>query len=312
MPFYRSLNHWSDATRGVALSIGNFDGVHVGHQALIRQVVAQSKAKQLVPTVMMFKPHPKDYFSGQPLPRVFQLRDKLLTLPQYGIQRVLLMSFDQALAQVSARDFVQSILVEHLNVKALVVGDDFRFGYQRQGDLSLLMAMGKQYGFEVTVVSNVSSNQTRVSSSLIRQQLQHGDFKLVSELLGRPYTLSGRVVYGQQLGRAWGFPTLNLKCRYDLALRGIFAVKVHGLDQVYSGAAYVGTRPTLGGKQCVLEVHLLNFNNDCYKRHVAVEFVKKLRSDISFQNETALREQIALDIKATEDYFNTTRTSMHE
>ena len=248
---------------GVA-AIGNFDGVHLGHQALIQKVIQQAKVRRAPSIVITFEPHPFEFFQKEHLtiPRLTRLREKFTALSACGVDYILILKFNQQLAETSASDFVAEILHHRLRLKELIVGDDFRFGRGRLGDLSLLQSMGETLGFEAIEVPAVQVDGVRISSTRIRQALEAGDHVLVERLLGHPYFMQGRVRSGDQLGRKLGFPTANIFLHRQLTpVKGIYFVYVHDLaDHPLPGAANVGTRPTIGGTRTLLEVHLLDFN----------------------------------------------------
>jgi riboflavin kinase / FMN adenylyltransferase len=293
--------------RPSALTIGNFDGVHLGHQALLNELGRTATACGLVSCVLTFEPHPREYFAsigrGQAPVRVLSLRDKLDVLAGSRVQRVNIAHFNAKLAQMSAEDFIDGVLVNALQMRHLLIGDDFRFGAQRRGDLEMLLRHGSRKGFVVQAMATVSNERGRISSSAIRDALQRGQLDQVRALLGRPYTMSGHVIHGRKLGRTLGFPTLNLRVPFEKpALHGVFAVRVHGLcDQETApqlGVASLGTRPAVetDGKP-LLEVHVLDFSESVYGRLVQVEFISKLRDEANYPTLAALRVQIAEDAR---------------
>jgi len=248
--------------------------------------------------VLTFEPHPQEFFAGASAPpRLSSLRDKLALFDELGVHRVLCLRFKRELAEMRAADFVARILVAGLGARHLVVGDDFRFGHDREGDFQFLVEQGGRHGFSVARTDTYEVGGARVSSTRVREQLARADFAAAAALLGRPYTISGRVLRGDQRGREWGFPTANLKVkRVNPPVTGTFAVLVAGVreDPVY-GVANLGTRPTVDGTRTLLEVHLLDFADDIYARRISVEFLTKLRDEQRFESLQALREQIARD-----------------
>lgn len=303
----RSLNEVPRAALGGIATMGNFDGVHLGHQALIREVVQEAKAAACPSVVITFEPHPFEFFSGEALtiPRITRFREKFHALRALGCDYVLLLKFNQALASINASDFVDALWVKALKVKGLIIGDDFHFGQARAGNLALLQAKGDHHGFTVRAVPTYLRDGERVSSTRVRAALQAGDLSLAARLLGRPFSLEGRVRHGAKLGRAWGFPTANIYLHRRLTpVKGVFTVKVHGLgERAEVGVANVGTRPTVDGTRTLLEVHLHDFNRDIYGHDVRVEFCTKLRDEVRFSSLDALRQQIANDVMASHDYF---------
>lgn len=284
---------------GAAVAIGSFDGLHLGHQALIRRIQTVGRSQGLVPTVCSFQPHPRKLFSPQQAPGlILPLRDKLDALARAGLGRTHFLRFNEAMASLSPQEFVQQILVRVLQSRLVVVGEDFRFGHRRAGDIGLLTSLGEQHGFQTEAVSEVVEGGLKVSSSRVRQALADGDLGLVRRLLGRPYTLSGRVRYGQQLGRKLGFPTLNLAMPDDLVAIGIFAVRVHGLSrQPLPGVASLGRRPTVESNgRLLLEVHVLDWDGLAYGQAVQVEMVERLRGEKTFDHLDAMIEQMHQDL----------------
>ena len=298
--------------RPCALTIGNFDGVHRGHQAILARLGSEAARLGLPSCVLTFEPNPREFFAargkGQAPARISTLRDKLEALAQYGIERVDIAHFGASLAACSAESFIEDILVGGLQLRYLLVGDDFRFGAQRRGDFAMLSRFASAKGFELASVATVSDEFGRISSSAVRQALDGGDLRRAEDLIGRPYSISGHVVHGRKLGRDFGFPTLNLRLPFAKpAASGIFVVRVHGLaGQALPGVASLGTRPAVepDGRP-LLEVHLFDFAQDVYGRLVRVEFVHKLRDEQPFETLDLLKAQIARDAQAARDYFST-------
>lgn len=294
-----------------ALTIGNFDGVHLGHAAVLRNLVALAKERGLVPTVVTFAPNPKAYFAqlrGVPLPtQIMPLRDKVAALKRLGIEQVVILPFDAKLANMPAEAFVQTVLNERLNTQLLMVGDDFRFGAQRKGDFALLSNLQGQYGYELQNLNSVLQDDVRVSSSSIRALLAKGELKKAVQLLGHSLTLSGHVIRGKQLGRTIGIPTINLKMPAQLATQGVYAVTVRlsGFpDRVVQGAASIGTRPSVDSNgQCWCEVHLLDFNESVYGQMACVSLLHKVRDEEKFDSFDDLISAIEADIDACSIYF---------
>jgi len=294
------------ANRGV-ITIGNFDGVHLGHQELVQQVIKAARATQVPAIVVTFEPHPFEFFEQgeHKIPRITRLREKFNALAECGVDYVLILPFNQKLASLSASDFVSDILHHYLQPTQVMVGDDFRFGYKRQGDFSLLQNMGKELGFTVTAMPTLLIENERVSSTRVRQALLAGDHAAASRLLGHAYFMLGRVSPGDQLGRQLGFPTANIHLHRKLTpVRGIYTVYMHGIaEQPLRGVANVGTRPTVDGTRTLLEVHLLDFDQDIYGRYVKVEFCKKLREEVRYPTLALLKEQISIDVEEARAYF---------
>lgn len=297
----------AQATGACVLAIGNFDGVHLGHRALLERLVATARQHGLPPAVMTFEPHPRELFAPDQAPaRLTSLREKLALLEGCGIEEVFLLHFSRKLADLSAEAFIERVLVQGLAVRHLIIGDDFRFGKGRAGDFAMLQAAGAAHGFGVEAMHTIEIDGERVSSSAVRNALGAGDLEHAARLLGRPYNISGRVVHGDKIGRKIGWPTANIQLkRKRVALTGVFAATVSGLDKRHlPGAASLGVRPTLGqGLKPVLEVHLLDFDQEIYGAHVTVHLLHKLRDEMKFDSFAELAAQIARDVQATQDYF---------
>lgn len=305
MQLHRSFPSQSTSAR--VLAIGNFDGLHLGHRALLERLTAHARRMNLPPAVMTFEPHPRELFTPEQAPaRLTSLREKLALLDACGIEEVFLLHFSRKLAGLSAQEFIERVLVRGLNVRHLIIGDDFRFGKGRAGDFAMLQAAGQQHGFGVEAMHTIEVGGERVSSSAVREALCAGDLEHAARLLGRPYSIAGRVVHGGKIGRKLGWPTANIQLkRKRVALTGVFAATVSGLDKRHlPGAASLGVRPTLGlGLRPVLEVHLFDFDQEIYGAHVTVHLLHKLRDEAKFDSLEALTAQIARDVAATQDYF---------
>lgn len=308
--FVRGLHNMQalagDHYRGCVATIGSFDGVHRGHRAILEQVKKQARAMHLPSVVMVFEPQPSEYFSGEQAPaRLMLLRDKVLALRDEGVDHVLCLPFNQRLRSMSEDVFISEVLVKALAVKHLVVGDDFRFGRDRKGDFALLQSVATQSGFALEQTLTVEHGAERISSTRIRRLLQEQDFVLAEELLGRPYSIRGRVVYGQQLGRTLGFPTANVRLnRYRSPLSGVFAVEVLLGEQRLNGVANIGIRPTVAGLiKPILEVHLLDFDQMIYGLCISVRPLKKLREEKKFSSLDELKRNIARDVEEAKTFF---------
>lgn len=283
---------------GCVATIGNFDGLHLGHQHVIRHVREKAAELQLPTTVISFEPLPFEYFNPQQAARIYPLRDKFRRLNESGLDQFACLIFDEKISRMAPEEFVQDILLDSLRVRYLVVGDDFRFGYQRKGDFELLQHMGTQHGMQVVNLNTFAcGDNQRVSSTRIREHLRKGELAPANKLLGANYRLSGRIRHGDKLGRTINFPTLNLRMPENLTLcKGVYAVKVHGLkEQALDGVANLGTRPTVDGKETRLEVHLFEFQDEVYGRHVSIEPTHFIREERKFESFDALREQIHKD-----------------
>jgi riboflavin kinase/FMN adenylyltransferase len=287
-----------------ALAIGNFDGVHRGHQALLAQLRVAAERLGVDAAVMTFEPHPREFFamkSGditRAPARISNLRDKLQSLANAGVDRVIVEHFNAHFAALSPEAFVERVLVEGLHARWLLVGEDFCYGARRAGNIATLIEAGQRHGFEVVTLPTVLHGEDRISSSAVRDALQAGDFERTRELLGHSYRISGHVIHGQKLGRTLGFPTLNLRlphCRP--ALSGIFVVQVHGLaEEPLPGVASLGVRPTVDDSgRVLLETHVFDFAQQCYGKLVQVEFLEKLRDEEKYVDLPTLTAAIEAD-----------------
>ena len=289
-----------------AIAIGNFDGVHRGHGALLERLCDVARESRLPPTILTFEPHPREFFSPASAPaRLSTLREKLELLADAGVEQAMVCRFNKAFAALSADQFIEQVLIGGLRARHLIIGDDFRFGKGRAGDFALLQVAGRQFGFSVEAMGSITVDDERVSSSGVRAALAAGDMEHAARLLGRPYIIDGKVTQGQQLGRQWGFPTANIRIKHNpLPMTGVFAVEVGGLgDKLLPGVANLGIRPTVGGTRPLLEVHLFDFDRDIYGAHISVRFVHKLRNEQRFPNFDALKAQIAADAATARAFF---------
>ena len=305
--FIHGLHCLAKLPKSWVVTIGSFDGVHRGHLAVLDQVKSLSAEYELPSLVIIFEPQPYEFFSRESAPaRLMRLREKVAALLQAGIDSVVCLKFNQALRSLTADEFIKQILVEGIGVKHLVVGDDFRFGCDRQGDFALLVKRGAEYDFSVRDTCTLSQQQERISSTRIRHLLENSQLEEASQLLGHHFRVCGKVIYGKQLGRSLGFPTANIGLgRYRSPVNGVYAVTVSIAKGVYRGVANVGVRPTVGGvKKPILEVHILDFNSAIYGQYVQVEFLHKLREEQRFCSLDELRKQIQIDLKNAISYFS--------
>lgn len=305
MQLIRGIHNLRPEHAGCVLTIGNFDGVHRGHQAVLRQLQLKAKELGLPSCVMVFEPQPLEFFSPSTAPaRISRLRDKYHAMASLGIDRLLCVKFDHHFAQLSADDFIKQVLVAKLNVRFLVVGDDFRFGIKRCGDFSLLHQAGEKYGFQVLSTDTLLHDEQRVSSTLLREALKTGNMTHVERMLGQPYTIHGRVAHGAKLGRTIGFPTANIHLkRLVVPLQGVFAVIVDVDNQKYTAVANIGFRPTVNGTRSQLEVHLFDFNGNLYGKRLQIEVCHKLRDEQKFESFAALQAQITEDARQAREWF---------
>jgi riboflavin kinase/FMN adenylyltransferase len=307
MELVRGLHNLRPRHRGCVATIGNFDGVHRGHQAVLEQLARSAQELQLPLTVITFEPQPREFFApGGIPPRLTRLREKLEAMRAYGVDRVVCLRFDAYLASLPPADFIRVILVEGLGVRYLVVGDDFRFGRERAGNFALLEQAGARQGFPVVAMQTFDVGGSRVSSTRIREALETGDLETAALLLGRPYGMCGRVAHGDKRGRTIGFPTANIYLHRAAApVAGVFTVAMHGVPGApLPGVANVGTRPTVDGTRSQLEVHLFDFDRDIYGCHVQVSFLHRLRDEQRFESFDALQAQIRLDAEQARAFFS--------
>ena len=295
----------------LALTIGNFDGVHLGHRAMLARLVGKARELKLRSCVLTFEPHPREFFAPHAAPtRLTRLREKLELIAEAGVERVHVLRFDARLAALAAERFIDVVLAERLGTRWLLVGRDFRFGTKRAGDYAMLESAATRIGFRIEAMPDVTHEGERVSSSAVRSALAAGDLAGAARLLGRAYRMSGRVAHGEKLGRALGFPTANIVLRRRPPLAGIFAVQAE-LEEAHSafsgpmrGVASVGRRPTVReNAPPLLEIHLFDFDGDLYGRHLRVRFLEKLRDEEKFDGLDALRSAIRQDVGRARDYF---------
>jgi riboflavin kinase/FMN adenylyltransferase len=305
MHFFRGLHNTRSFSQGCVLTIGNFDGVHCGHQQVLAKLTAEAELLGLPAAVMIFEPQPKEYFdiNGAPA-RLTTLAEKIELLEQQGIDALACMAFNNRFMSLSAEDFVKQVLVDGLNVKALIIGDDFKFGCDRSGDFEYLKQAGKDYGFTVQDTKTVLQGGMRVSSTEVRAALEQGDLVQAQELLGREFAISGRIAHGQKLGRTLGVPTANVILkRHKTPLVGVYAVQVVTPVGTYNGVANIGMRPTVGALVPILEPHLFDFNGDLYGQRLKVVFKQKIRDEKRFNGLDELKAAIYEDIETAKAFF---------
>lgn len=297
--------------RGCALTIGNFDGVHLGHQQILNRLLDQAKRLNVPSVVMIFEPQPREFFAKKLAnvtapARLMRLRDKIHALNSMGVDYLLCIRFDSTFAQQQPDEFIQNLLVNQLHVKYLSVGDDFQFGYKRSGNFEILQKAGEQFGFSVENSHSHCLGEERISSSLIRQALEQDDLSQAEKMLGKPYSIRGRVAHGNKLGRTIGFPTANIMLnRLVTPIQGVYAVQVETAEGVFNGIANVGNRPTINGTKPLLEVHIFGFQGNLYGKAIGVNFLHKIRNETKFENFEALKLQIEKDVSKVKNYFTT-------
>ena len=298
MELVRGLHNISQRHRGCVLTVGNYDGVHLGHQQMIGVLKARAAQLRSAATVLVFEPSSKEFIDpdGAP-PRLTRWREKFLALAAQGVERLVTLRFDECMRAMTPRSFVDELIVERLGTRHMVVGDDFRYGSNAGGTIESLRAAGQEHGFGVEQIAPFCFDGVRVSSTAVRERLELADYPGAARLLGRPYRMMGRVVHGRRLGRALGFPTANLRLmRRKPPVWGISAVWVHGIDsRPLPAVASLGTRPTVNGVEPLLEAHVFDFVGDLYGRAIEVEFVAKLRDEVKFESLDALMVQMKID-----------------
>ena len=308
MELVRGLANLRDPHRGSVVTIGNYDGVHRGHQHMLATVTGRARELGLPATVVTFEPTPREYFEGDSAPaRLMRLREKLEALPLYGVDRVVVLRFDRRMQAMGADEFVERLLVRGLGARHVVVGHDFHYARRREGNIDTLRAAGTRHGYTVEEVGRFLVDGERVSSSLVREALGRGDLARAGMLLGRPYRMAGRVRRGQQLGRRLGYPTANLALhRKVVPLWGVFAVRVSGAGLVdHPAVASLGTRPTIDGTEPLLEVHVFDHDGDLYGRYLDVDFVRRLRDERRFESLDSLVEQMHRDAAEARELLRT-------
>ena len=306
MQLIRGLPNASPILQGSALTIGNFDGVHLGHQAILRHLRAKADELHLPMVVMLFEPQPREYFSAEnAAARLMHLRDKLFYFEQAGVDIVIVAKFDRSFAALPAQQFIEDWLVRKLNVKFLSIGDDFKFGAKRLGNFAMLQQAGEKFGFTVEDSHSFCLNELRISSTAIREALAKDDLALAEKLLGRPYRILGRVIHGNELGRTIGFPTANIRLHRQVnPVKGVYAVKVQlKSGALFNGVANIGTRPTINGMNQLLEAHLFDFQGDLYGQWLEVELCHKIRNEMKFPSFEDLKKQIAQDVETAKTFL---------
>ncbi|WP_371377852.1 bifunctional riboflavin kinase/FAD synthetase [Thalassotalea aquiviva] len=304
MELVRGIHNIRDVHRGCVLTIGNFDGVHLGHQRVISALVEKATRLNLIPAVMVFEPQPQELFNPQMAPaRLTRLRDKYRLLQELGVKRLICVNFNHKFASQSAEYFVEHLLVEKLGIKHLIIGDDFHFGKNRQGDFSMLVKEGQRLGFGVNDTASYMVQDCRISSTEIRKALQQDHIAEAERMLGRQYSISGRVVHGDKQGRNLGFPTANVLLKRCVSpVKGVYVVQAKLANNMYYGVANIGSRPTINGVRQQLEVHLFNFQKEIYGQQIDVTLLHKLREERRFDSLAALTEQIAKDSEQARQY----------
>jgi riboflavin kinase / FMN adenylyltransferase len=307
MHLIRGLSHLEPFKNGCVLTIGNFDGLHLGHRMVIKKLAERGEALGLPVVIMIFEPQPLEYFLGDNAPsRLMRLREKVIEFAKLPVDNLLIVRFNRYFANYDADQFIDDILIKKLNVKHLVIGDDFHFGKARRGNFAMLKEKGKVYGFSVEDTGSYQVAGQRISSTLIRDALGEGDLAQAEKMLGHCYSVCGRVAHGDKRGRALGYPTANIRMfRNNTPVNGVFAVTMTGIDGLeFEGIANVGIRPTFdGGSKVILETFLFDFDKDIYGRYVEVHFKQKIRDEVRFQSLEQLKVQIEKDVTEAKNIF---------
>ena len=306
MEIINGLHNIRPRHRGCVLTVGNFDGVHRGHRTLIEALCRRAEELGVPGMLMTFEPQPREFFPSTKLPaRLTRFREKVHLLSQTRLDRLLCLPFNERTANIEAQWFAKDFIVDEVEAKHVVIGDDFRFGRGREGDFAMFETFGREFGYEVSAMSTLLQGKERISSTLIRQTLAAGDFAAATAMLGHEYFIMGRVVYGRQLGRQLNVPTANIRLqRYRAALEGVYCVTVEGVgDSVRQGIANIGVRPTVDGKEPLLEVHVFDYAGNLYGDLIKVTFKQKLRDEQAFESIEVLKNQIAADLGRARDYF---------
>jgi riboflavin kinase/FMN adenylyltransferase len=309
MQLIRTIHRHKNDSLGAVATIGNFDGVHLGHQVVINKITQQGITLSLPSMVISFEPSAKEFFLGQNAPaRLTNFREKFSLIDKFGIDQFVCLNFNNELSSMPAETFIKKILIDTLHIKHLTVGDNFRFGKNRKGDFELLKNLSNKLNYQVENTDSFISDGKRVSSTLIREFLKAGDLDAAKKMLSREYSMSGRVIHGDKQGRTIGFPTVNIPIkRSNCAVNGVFAVNVsmeNGSE--YHGVANIGHRPTVGGIRTQLEVHIFKFSQEIYGKFLTVTFCKKLRDEKKFESFKDLKKQIEQDSMSAQDYFSIT------
>lgn len=304
MQLIRGIHNIQPEHHGCVLTIGNFDGVHLGHRQVIQALIKQAKELNCTAAVMVFEPQPQELFSPETAPaRLCRLRDKYTLLKSLGVERLICVNFNAKFATQSAENFIKELLVNKLGIKSLIVGDDFRFGKNREGNYEMLRKAGKISHFNVSDTASYKILDQRISSTEIRQALETDDLEQAEVMLGRPYSIIGRVFHGDKRGRQLGFPTANVKLKRRVSpVNGVYVVKVKTNVGLYFGVANIGSRPTVSGIRQQLEVHIFDFDSDLYGQTIEVVLLKKLRKEMKFDSLSDLTSQITIDSELASQY----------
>jgi len=304
MQLIRGIHNIQAEDHGCVLTIGNFDGVHLGHARVIEALIEKAKALNCTPAVMIFEPQPQELFAPESAPaRLTRLRDKYFLLKKLGVQRLICVNFHREFANKSAQEFIEQLLVKQLGIKHLIIGDDFRFGKNRAGDFNLLKQAGEKFSFAVSDTASFKLADCRISSTNIRNALVHDKLADAEKMLGRAYSIIGRVFHGDKRGRQLGFPTANVLLKRRVSpVSGVYVVKINTVNHCFYGVANIGSRPTVSGIRQQLEVHIFDFNKDIYGETIEVVMLKKLRNEMKFSSLDELTTQISQDSEQAKNF----------
>ena len=298
MKVIHGLTSLNRCKKGCAVSIGNFDGFHKGHQKLINHIISESKKRSLCSTIITFEPLPEEFFKDKKFKRLTRLKEKLKILDENKIEQVICLNFNSQFSRISAIDFISNILIKNLDTRYLVIGEDFKFGFERKGNYKLLQDCSTKTNMEVVSIESQMLNNKKISSSEIRKSLEEGNINHANELLGRTYSISGRVTKGDSRGYRLGYPTANIDIYKSYPINGIFVVQIlMENNENHFGLASLGNKPTFSGKNNILEAYIFNFDKNIYNQKLKISFITKLRDQIKFKNENELIQQMDLDYK---------------
>lgn len=299
----KSLKDIPSPPDNCAVAIGNFDGVHLGHQKILHVLIEDAKKNNLFPLLLTFHPHPAKILVKRKIELLQTIEQRLDEIKKSGVQMTVVLSFDHNLSQITAEEFIRTIIVQKLKAKKVIVGDNFRFGKDRDGDVAKLHELASRYGFSIQSIPPVTVQGSVVSSSLIRKLLHKGEIEKANMLLGRPYEIEGSVVRGKSRGKRLGYPTANIHPLNDIAPPGVFVSKVGIGSQIYPSVTHVGSKPTFNEKDIMIESYIIDYNDSLYKKKLRVFFLKKIREEIKFETAEALSLQIKNDLEKTLAYF---------
>jgi riboflavin kinase/FMN adenylyltransferase len=299
----KSLKDIPSPPANCAVAIGNFDGVHLGHRKILQVLIEDAKKNNLFPLLLTFHPHPAKILAKRKIELLQTIEQRLDEIKKSGVQMTVVLSFDHNLSQITAEEFIRTIIVQKLKAKKVIVGDNFRFGKDRDGDVAKLHELASRYGFSIQSIPPVTDQGSVVSSSLIRKLLQKGEIEKANMLLGRPYEIEGTVVRGKSRGKRLGYPTANIHSLNDIAPPGVFISNVRIGSQIYPSITHVGSKPTFNEKDIMIESYIIDYNNSLYKKKLHVFFLKKIREEIKFETAEALSLQIKNDLEKTQAFF---------